>query len=73
VDEGPATFRFQVRASLPTRELPPTVSGKAFAYILACSDIALYIGSAGVVAKRLGEHGGPKGAKFTRVTQVRLL
>jgi putative endonuclease len=51
---------------LPTREPPAPVSGNAFVYILACSDGALYVGSAGDVAKRLSEHGGPHGAKFTR-------
>ena len=51
---------------LPMREPPAPVSGNAFVYILACSDGAVYVGSAGDVAKRLAEHGGPKGAKFTR-------
>jgi putative endonuclease len=51
---------------LPTREPPLPVSGNAFIYILACPDGAIYVGSAGDVAKRLAEHGGPKGAKFTR-------
>jgi putative endonuclease len=51
---------------LPTREPPAPVSGNAFIYILACPDSAIYVGSAGDVAKRLTEHGGPKGAKFTR-------
>ena len=51
---------------LPTREPPAPVSGNAYVYILACSDDSLYVGSAGDVAKRLAEHGGPKGAKFTR-------
>jgi putative endonuclease len=51
---------------LPTREPPAPVTGTAFVYILACSDGAIYVGSAGDVAKRLAEHGGPKGAKFTR-------
>jgi putative endonuclease len=51
---------------LPTREPPAPVSGNAFVYILACLDGAVYVGSAGDVAKRLAEHGGPKGAKFTR-------
>ena len=51
---------------LPTREAPTPVSGNAFVYILACPDGAIYVGSAGDVAKRLAEHGGPKGAKFTR-------
>ena len=51
---------------LPMRQPPAPVSGNAFVYILACSDGAVYIGSAGDVAKRLAEHGGPKGAKFTR-------
>jgi putative endonuclease len=51
---------------LPTREPPVPVSGKAFVYILACPDGAIYVGSAGDVAKRLAEHGGPKCAKFTR-------
>ena len=51
---------------LPTREPPAPVAGNAFVYILACSDGALYVGSAGDVTKRMAEHGGPKGAKFTR-------
>jgi putative endonuclease len=33
---------------------------------LACADGAIYVGSAGDIAKRLAEHGGLKGAKFTR-------
>ena len=45
---------------LPTREPPAPVSGNAFVYILACSDGAVYVGSAGDVAKRLAEHGGPR-------------
>jgi putative endonuclease len=53
-------------SQLPTREPPAPVSRNAFVYILACSDGAVYVGSAGDVAKRLAEHGGPKGAKFTR-------
>ena len=53
-------------SDLPTREPPAPVSGNAFVYILGCSDGAVYIGSATDVAKRLTEHGGPKGAKFTR-------
>jgi putative endonuclease len=53
-------------SQFPTREPPPPVGGNAFVYILACSDGAIYVGSAGNVAKRLAEHGGPKGAKFTR-------
>jgi putative endonuclease len=52
--------------NLPTLEAPAPVSGNTFVYILACSDGALYVGSAGDVAKRLTEHSGPKGAKFTR-------
>ena len=51
---------------LPTRGPPAPVSGSAFVYILACSDGAIYVGSAGDVPKRLAEHGGTKGAKFTR-------
>jgi putative endonuclease len=51
---------------LATREPPAPVSGNAFVYILACSDGAIYVWSAGDVPKRLIEHGGPKGAKFTR-------
>jgi putative endonuclease len=51
---------------LPTQEPPAYVTGNAFIYILGCSDGALYVGSAGDVAKRLTEHGGPKGSKFTR-------
>ena len=53
-------------SNLPTQEPPAPVRGNAFVYILACSDGAVYVGSAGDVAKRLAEHGGPKGAKFTR-------
>jgi len=48
--------------TIRTREPPAPVSGYAFIYILACSDGAVYAGSAGDVAKRLAEHGGPKGA-----------
>jgi putative endonuclease len=51
---------------LPTREPSAPVTGAAFVYILACSDGALYVGSAADLAKRFAEHGGPKGAKFTR-------
>jgi predicted GIY-YIG superfamily endonuclease len=51
---------------LPTLEPPPPVDGRAFVYILAGSDAALYIGSASDLRGRLGQHGGPKGAKFTR-------
>ena len=51
---------------LPTRESPAPVTGTAYIYILACSDGAIYVGSAGDVPKRLAEHGGPKGSKFTR-------
>jgi putative endonuclease len=47
-------------------EPPVPVNGKAFVYILACSDGALYVGSACDIKKRIAEHGGPKGAKFTR-------
>ena len=56
-------------SDLPTREPPPPLSGNVFLYILACSDGGLYVGrarSAGDVAKRLAEHGGSKGAKYTR-------
>ena len=53
-------------SDFPTREPPPPVKGTAFVYILACLDGAIYVGSAGDIAKRLAEHGGPKGAKFTR-------
>jgi putative endonuclease len=53
-------------SDLPTQEPPAPVNGTAFVYILACSDGAVYVGSAGNVAKRLAQHGGPKGAKFTR-------
>ena len=35
---------------LPTLEPPPATSGHAFVYILACSDGALYVGSAGDLA-----------------------
>ena len=45
-------------SQLPTREPPAPVSGNAFVYILACSDRAVYVGTAGDVAKRLAEHGG---------------
>ena len=51
---------------LPTREPPAPVNGNVFVYILACSESALYVGSAGDAAKRLAEHGGPHGARFTR-------
>src|SRR5271165_6380647 len=51
---------------LPTLEPPAPLRGNAFVYILACSESALYVGSAGDVAKRLAEHGGPRGARFTR-------
>jgi predicted GIY-YIG superfamily endonuclease len=51
---------------LGTLEPPPPVDGCAFVYILACSDAALYIGSTGDLAARFGQHGGSKGAKFTR-------
>ena len=51
---------------LPSLEPPPAVSGHAFVYILVCSDAALYIGSASDLLARLRQHGGPKGAKFTR-------
>jgi len=48
-------------SQLPMREPPAPVSWNAFVYILACSDGAVYVGSASDVAKRLAEHGGPKG------------
>jgi putative endonuclease len=51
---------------LPTLEPPTPVNGKAFVYIIACSDGSIYVGRASDVTKRLAEHGGPKGAKFTR-------
>jgi putative endonuclease len=51
---------------LPTLRPPLPLAGHAFFYILACSDGALYIGSATDLAVRLGNHGGPKGAKSTR-------
>ena len=51
---------------LPSLEPPPAVSGHAFVYILACSDGALYIGNAGDLPARLRQHGGAKGAVFTR-------
>ncbi|MBV8640104.1 MAG: GIY-YIG nuclease family protein [Verrucomicrobia bacterium] len=38
----------------------------AFVYILACKDGSLYIGNAYDVGKRLTEHEGCRGAKFTR-------
>jgi putative endonuclease len=44
---------------------PAPVGGNAFVYILACSDSLMYVGSSVDVLKRLAEHGGPKGAKFT--------
>jgi predicted GIY-YIG superfamily endonuclease len=53
-------------SQLPTREPPAPVGGSAFVYILACSGGAMYVGSSVDVAKRLAQHGGPKGAKFTR-------
>ena len=51
---------------LETLEPPPPIDGNAFVYILACADAALYIGSTGDLRGRLGQHGGSKGAKFTR-------
>ena len=51
---------------LPRLDSPPAVSGHAFVYILACSDGALYIGSAGDLPARLKQHSGTTGAKFTR-------
>jgi putative endonuclease len=51
---------------LETLEPPSPVDGRAFVYILACSDAALYIGSTGDLRGRLDQHGGPKGAKSTR-------
>jgi hypothetical protein len=53
-------------AYLSTLEPPPAVRGQAFVYILACSDGALYIGSAGDLPARLKQHDGANGAKFTR-------
>ena len=53
-------------SQLPTREPPAPLRGNAYVYILACSDRAVYVGTAGDVAKRLAEHRGSKGAKFTR-------
>jgi len=50
---------------LPSLEPPPAIRGHAFVYILACRDGSLYIGSAHDVSKRLTEHEGPRGAKFT--------
>jgi putative endonuclease len=52
--------------SLQTLEPPSPVESHAFVYILACSDAALYIGTASDLAVRLRQHGEPKGAKFTR-------
>ena len=37
-----------------------------FVYLPACSDSALYIGSTSDLLCRIGQRGGPKGAKFTR-------
>ena len=51
---------------LRSLEPPLAVSGHAFVYILACSDGALYVGSAGDLAVRLKQHGGSQGVKFTR-------
>ncbi len=51
---------------LPTLDPPPPVSRHAFVYMLACPDGALYVGSARDLDARLRNHGGPKGAKFTR-------
>jgi putative endonuclease len=51
---------------LPTLQPPSSTAGHAFVYVLACSDGALYIGSSTDLTVRLGNHGGPKGAKFTR-------
>ena len=45
---------------------PAPVGGNVFVYILACSGGAMYVGSSVDVVKRLAEHGGPKGARFTR-------
>ena len=53
-------------SSLPTLHPPSAVPGHAFVYILACKDDSSYIGSAYDVAKRLAEHAGHRGAKFTR-------
>jgi predicted GIY-YIG superfamily endonuclease len=50
---------------LTTLRPPAPVEGNAFVYILACSDAALYIGSASDLAGRLRQHGGSEGAKFT--------
>ena len=52
-------------AYLRTLEPPLPVDGCAFVYVLA-SDGALYIGSTSDLRGRLGQHGGSKGAKFTR-------
>jgi putative endonuclease len=52
-------------SSLPTVD-PPPASGHAFVYILACTDGAPYIGSAGDLSARLKQHGDTNGAKFTR-------
>jgi putative endonuclease len=51
-------------SQLPRRETPASVSGNTFFFILARSDGAVYVGSAGDAAKRFGEHGGRKGKKF---------
>jgi putative endonuclease len=51
---------------LTTLDPPPLVEGHAFVYILACSDGALYIGSASDLRNRLKQHDGTNGAKFTR-------
>ena len=51
---------------LPTLEPPTPVADQAFVYILAFSKGALYVGSAADLATRLLQHGGSKGARFTR-------
>ena len=51
---------------LTSLDPPPLVEGHAFVYILACSDGALYIGSASDLRNRLKQHDGTNGAKFTR-------
>ena len=51
---------------LPILQPPPPVDGCVFVHFLACLYAALYIGSTGDLRGRLGQHGGSKGAKFTR-------
>jgi hypothetical protein len=67
---GPAMNQRDDLSQLPTREPPAPVSGNAFVYILACSDGAVYVGSAGDVAKRLAEHGDQRAQSLLAIIQV---